>query len=268
MKILFTLGLVFSVCVFHFSALAQMNHAQSIPPLDFMNPEDADFTRPLAWVYAGPGVCSGCPESLATALRKSGFRTAKAYPGNFNQESFDLNQVALIAVPGGDEELDVRMALGDTETNAIHHYVENGGHYLGVCLGAFLAVDWLIDTKEHVNGLNLFQGSVFNHSPTPNPLGHFENILWRGTHRMMYFQDGPDFKPSKLANATVWATYADGKIAAFQAPLKKGRVGLIGPHPEADPTWWKQDGLPTDPDGMDYDLLSEFSAELIKENTK
>jgi glutamine amidotransferase-like uncharacterized protein len=214
---------------------------------------------PVAYVYAGKGVCDGCAESLAVPLEKAGFKIKYARPGNFSDA--ELRSVSLIAVPGGEEEIDVKLALHAGEADAIHRYVENGGHYLGVCLGGYLATEWLIDSATRSEkGLDLFKGEVFNHSPTKK--AHMEDILWLGKHRSMYFQDGPEFALTADSNATIWAYYDNQDIAAFQTALGKGRVGLIGPHPEADRTWWEEDQV-TDSDGKDDDLMIEFVNALV-----
>jgi glutamine amidotransferase-like uncharacterized protein len=74
----------------------------------------------------------------------------------------------------------------------------------------------------------------------------------------MYFQDGPFFivdKDAKNADdVDVLATYSsNGKIAALVAPFGKGKVGVAGPHPEADASWYTLAKL-SDPDGLDADL--------------
>ena len=225
--------------------------------------------KPLALVYSGKGICEGCDTSLSLAFRQAGFRTEGVRPGNITQAN--LERAAVFAVPGGDQELDVMLALFPGEAQNIKQYVTSGGHYLGVCLGSFLAAPLIINTPSPTStlpsGLDLFKGRVFNHSETKE--ARIEPILWRpGTPnssiRMMYFQDGPHFTLND-PRAVIWAQYQDGSIAAFQAPLGRGRVGLLGPHPEADETWWNEDpGHPLyDPDGKDTDLFIEFMDALI-----
>ena len=221
-------------------------------------------TRPTALIYNGSGVCKGCDTSLSKACRQAGFQTFGISPGQINAET--LKQASFFAVPGGEQELDVMNALLPGEAKAIKKYVENGGHYLGVCLGAFLAAPKIINTPaptpELPAGLGLFRGQVFNHSASKE--ARIEPIVWHPSTpsartRMMYFQDGPHFKVDD-PSATIWARYQDGTIAAFQAPLGQGSIGLIGPHPEADEDWWNEDPKHPlhDSDGQDTDLFIEF----------
>ncbi len=223
--------------------------------------------KPVAWVYAGFGVCDGCPQSLSANLRRAGFKTIDVGPGDFTAENLTPEKVALFAVPGGDQESDVMYALHPGEAAQIKSYVEAGGHYLGVCLGAFLAAKSMIDVPGGgAPGLDLYDGRVFNHAD--NKDAKIIDVNWRGNHRWMYFQDGPHFTLTHPETADIWAYYTDGEpqIAAFQAPLGKGRVGLIGPHAEADKEWWNEDPSHVlyDPDGFDFHLLNEFAQTLIQ----
>jgi hypothetical protein len=69
----------------------------------------------------------------------------------------------------------------------------------------------------------------------------------------MYFQDGALFRPRAGAGAMVLATYDTGGAAAVVTAYGAGRVGLVGPHPEADRSWYTDADL-TNPDGIRYDL--------------
>jgi hypothetical protein len=68
----------------------------------------------------------------------------------------------------------------------------------------------------------------------------------------MFFQDGPVFRLESGAPATVLARYPNGEVAAVVAEFGAGRVGVVGPHPEADSSWYKN-GL-VNPDGIRFDL--------------
>jgi len=219
---------------------------------------------PLALVYAGPGVCDGCPESLAKNIKKSGFRVQLVKPGQLSHDR--LAEASVFAVPGGDEEDDVKNALLPGEAENIREFVNQGGSYLGVCLGAFLAANWLTDNQS-LHGLELFHGLIRNHSRTKE--ARMEDVVWRENHHWLYFQDGPEFilpDESGLADdlkTQVWAHYQTGAVAALQTKFGQGRVGLIGPHLEAENEWLKDDHL-SDPDGLDGFLMQDFLQTLIR----
>ena len=221
-------------------------------------------TRPIALVYFGPGVCPGCPDDLAAALARVGFKIKKTFPGKISSRA--LSEASIFAVPGGDEERDVMHALMPGEADNIRNFVRTGGHYLGVCLGAYLAVPNLIDASFEP-GLALFEGTVKNHSPTKE--ARMELISWQSVRRYMYFQDGPEFHLDHPEQADIWARYPDKdqNIAAFQIAYGNGRVGLIGPHPEATQEWLNDDHISV-PNGQKFtqseDLFRNFLSALVK----
>jgi glutamine amidotransferase-like uncharacterized protein len=82
------------------------------------------------------------------------------------------------------------------------------------------------------------------------------DVVWRGKQRTVYFQDGPFFLVDE--SATVLATYAsNGLNAAVIAPFGQGKVGVVGPHPEATQDWYDAVML-TDADGLDTDLAHDL----------
>jgi glutamine amidotransferase-like uncharacterized protein len=83
-------------------------------------------------------------------------------------------------------------------------------------------------------------------------------VVWRGTTRYMYFQDGPYFVPkSNVKGQTILAYYTNGEVAAMVQPYGKGKIGVSGPHPEADASWYKKAGLKVC-DSLDTDLGNDL----------
>ncbi|MFC0032611.1 BPL-N domain-containing protein [Micromonospora chaiyaphumensis] len=207
---------------------------------------------PLALVYRGPAACSGCAEAVADLLRSSsaGFRTEYCGPDERRQVSSDaLAEAALYAQPGGGEVRPAWRKLRGYK-DLIREFVDDGGHYLGFCLGAYLAAD--------EPGFGLFDGKVDQYISTDGASVDSTDdtvvpVRWRGQARHMYFQDGPTFQLRAGAPGTVLATYDTGAAAAVVTTFGTGRVGLVGPHPEADRSWYADAGL-TNPDGIRFDL--------------
>jgi hypothetical protein len=80
------------------------------------------------------------------------------------------------------------------------------------------------------------------------------HVTWGDEDRALYFKDGPDFVVDDPTDVVLLATYASGgRIAAMTVPFGEGRVAVVGPHPEADASWYADADL-TDPDGPDDDL--------------
>ncbi|MBT2274982.1 hypothetical protein J7E69_26585 [Rhodococcus enclensis] len=58
-------------------------------------------------------------------------------------------------------------------------------------------------------------------------------MTWRGDKRRMFFEDGPIFVLRDDTPTEVVARYRNGRVAAVAADFGRGRVGVVGPHPEA-----------------------------------
>jgi len=208
--------------------------------------------RPLALVYRGSAACSGCAEAVAALLAGSptGFRTEFCGPGEERALSrAALAEAAVYAQPGGGSVRSAWRRLREYADD-IREFVHNGGTYLGFCLGAYLAAD--------NPGFGLLPGKVDQYIGTPGASVRDTDdtlvpVRWRGERRTMYFQDGPVFQLTPGAPAAVLATYDTGAPAAVVTTYGAGRVGLVGPHPEADQSWYDSAGL-TNPEGIRFDL--------------
>ncbi|MEV0133017.1 BPL-N domain-containing protein [Dactylosporangium sp. NPDC050688] len=209
--------------------------------------------RPLALVYRGPAACAGCSEAVAALLRgaPSGLRTEFCGPGEDRALSADsLAGAAVYAQPGGG---DVRQAWRRLRGHAedVRGFVHGGGNYLGFCLGAYLA--GADPGFGLLSGVGV-EGYIYSaEAKVRDPDDTVVGVDWRGQRRHMYFQDGALFRLRSGATATILATYDTGGAAAVVTGYGTGRVGLVGPHPEADPSWYADAGL-TNPDGIRYDL--------------
>ncbi|MGC9667872.1 BPL-N domain-containing protein [Planosporangium sp. 12N6] len=208
--------------------------------------------RPLALVYRGPASCNGCAEAVAALLHSSptGFRTEFCGPHEERDISpGTLAEARIYAQPGGGS-VESGWRRMRRYADDIRDFVRGGGHYLGFCLGAYLA--------GATPGFALLPGDVDQYISSPGASVHDEDdtvvgVRWRGRARQMYFQDGPTFRLRPGAPATVLATYDNGTPAAVVATYGSGRVGVVGPHPEADRSWYTSAGLPS-PGSIRFDL--------------
>ncbi|MER6981500.1 BPL-N domain-containing protein [Streptomyces carpinensis] len=216
-----------------------------------------------ALVYRGPGACDGCAEAVA-ALLKLGPRPFKVrYVGPGEEvplTAAGLAEADVYAQPGGDDDLDGTWEGLKGAAGAIRDWTRGGGRYLGFCMGGYLAGSdpgfGLLpgDTDEYIASSG---ASVRDERDTVVP------VMWKGASRHMYFQDGPVFVLDDGADASVLARYDNGTVAAVVAPYGKGRVGVVGPHPEADSSWYSDAGL-SNPDGVRFDLAHDLVEETLK----
>lgn len=208
--------------------------------------------QPLALVYRGPASCAGCSEAVAHLLRTNPtpFDTEFCGPDeDVGLTAAALSGASVYAQPGGGA---VRPAWAKLRGHSgdIRRFVADGGVYLGFCLGAYLASD--------DPGFGLLPGHASRYIDTDGAtVGSADDTIvpvqWRGERRHMFFQDGPTFTIKQGTDAVVLARYTNGQPAALVASYGQGRVGVVGPHPEAARSWYTESGL-KNPDGINSDL--------------
>ena len=210
-------------------------------------------SAPLAVVYRGPASCGGCSTAVAALLRKSPRRFRLRYIGP-NEErrvtTKGLRGVALYAQPGGDGSVGrAEIALGGSATRAISNYVAGGGRYVGFCMGAYLA------GSDPGMGL-LSPGDTGGYIDTPgasvtSACDAVVPVMWRGTPRYQFAQDPPYIVPSGVAGEEVLSRFTNDRINALVKPYGRGKVGVVGTHPEADRSWYTSKLWREDEDGSD-----------------
>lgn len=184
-----------------------------------------------ALIYDGPGICDGCAEDAALMLREAGLDTRLIYASDLTDST--LSTAALLVVPGGTTNAEMRAGVTEAQMQTMRDYVFSGGHYLGICLGAYFAGATL-DDAGRVPGLALFKGDAYPHSPVAEQL---DQVVWRDIPLMIYQQEAPAFELWDGFTGEVVATYLDGAPAALLARAGQGHIALIGPHPEARLNW-------------------------------
>ncbi|RJQ82121.1 BPL-N domain-containing protein [Amycolatopsis panacis] len=198
-------------------------------------------SQPLALVYRGPASTDDCPEAVA-ALLDGQYRVAYIGPDEeYPLTAYSLAKAALYAQPGGGSLAPAWRSMRDYADD-IRAYVQGGGNYVGFCLGGYLA--------GASPGFTLLPGDANEYvgssgSDLDSTADTVLTVTWRGAQRPLFFQDGPLFTLDNGAPATVLATYPSGAVAAVVAPCGKGKVGVVGPHPEADETWFSEAVLPS-----------------------
>lgn len=220
-------------------------------------------TEPIAAVYRGPAGCDDCTEAVANALMRSSYHfkvrivgPKEAYP--LNAES--LKGVALFVQPGGGQDIPgAANSIGRQGAEDVRAFVAGGGVYLGICMGAYLASGLgygLIDgdTDSEVGRIG-FAAKTIEDTVVP--------INWRGDKTWLYYQDGPYLPSSSYGKpADIMATYSTGDIAAALYHYGAGKVALIGPHPEADVSWFAAHGLDSRAT-IDFHIFDTFVSEAM-----
>lgn len=193
--------------------------------------------RPRALIYRGPAAYADSAAAVAEAIAHRGvLSVGYVGPGESTPLTAAALRGAMLYVQPGGGEVEDAWPLMAPYGPTITSWVRGGGHYMGLCLGAYLAAD--------DPGFGLWPGRVFDykavsgaHVQTVSPQA--TTVSWRGTARNMYVQDPPTFTVDPGASRLVTlGHYGTGHLAGVSARVGRGRVTLLGPHPEAPPRWY------------------------------
>ncbi len=152
----------------------------------------------------------------------------KIFSKNELEDDF-FDDVQMIAVPGGFGDSDSYDSLFKHNSKRVVEFVKNGGHYLGICMGAYWA------GKHYLNILGDVEVEQYIKRPnadTRRPHAKNMPVVWNGIDDNMFFYDGCAFGPGQYE---IVAKYMNDDPMA----IIKGRIGLIGCHPESQPHWYE-----------------------------
>ena len=168
-----------------------------------------------------------------------------------------LRDVGMVAFPGG---------IGDSEryfdffnrrrTNAVFSFLENGGKYLGICMGAYWAGPRYFDILDDLDAVQYIKRPT---AEIRRSYGTVADIEWLGQKEKMFFYDGCVFTGTGRYDTI--AKYANDEPMA----IIQGNVGIIGCHPESEEFWYKEPYQYLDGywhDGRHHQLLLEFVNKL------
>ena len=179
----------------------------------------------------------------------------KIFSKNELEDDF-FDDVQMIAVPGGFGDSDSYDSLFKHNSKRVVEFVQSGGHYLGICMGAYWA------GKHYLNILGDVEVEQYIKRPnTDTRRPHAKNmpIIWNGVDDNMFFYDGCAFGPGQY---DIVAKYMnDDPMAIIQ-----GRIGLIGCHPESQLHWYESYSWMKGKyhNGRHHTQLLEFVNELIE----
>lgn len=172
-------------------------------------------------------------------------------------ESCFFDDVDAVAVPGGFGDADSFEKLFKHNKSRVKKFVQDGGRYLGICMGAYWAGSNYFDLLDGVDAVQ-----YLNRPGTDTRRPHAKNIdiTWLGQSEKMFWYDGCALVGDTSKFKTV-ATYSNGDAMA----IIQDRIGLIGAHPESEQFWFdsyswmrgKYHG------GTHHRLLLEFANALI-----
>lgn len=207
-------------------------------------------------IYAGPGAGYAAYWNLSQLMTFSPLYDVTFIDSetirNGKLSSFDL------LVIGGGYSPTLYKTFGENGCSAIRDFVRNGGNYLGVCAGAFLALEKIRPDSPRIGGLVPFREQLeeayrgWAQTTVRFTDDGFEKLgILGGTKRHVLYWGGPVILPgSPVADADikVLAEYRGNMINTFSgksiSPMTghaaiiggtcgKGKIVLCGPHPES-----------------------------------
>lgn len=168
-----------------------------------------------------------------------------------------FDNVDMIAVPGGIGDADSFEKLFQENGDNVRNFIEKGGRYLGICMGAYWAGKHYLNILD---GVDAVQYITRPGTDTRRPHAKALDVTWKDQKEKMFFYDGCSLVGDEWKFETV-ATYANGDAMA----IYQNRIGLIGCHPESEHHWYEhyKYTLKHWHDNRHHKLLLDFVDELM-----
>lgn len=184
-----------------------------------MNPTIALYIcDPKCSVQSGNGII----QSLSPYYR------FKLFSKNTVEDTF-FDDVDMVAFPGGIGDSESYHTIVKRNEQRLRKFVNRGGRYLGICMGAYWAGSEYLDI---LNGVDAVQYLRRPNTDTRRPHAKNISVTWQGRPDSMFWYDGCALVGE--GDYETVATYANGDAMA----IIQNRIGLIGCHPEADKFWY------------------------------
>jgi glutamine amidotransferase-like uncharacterized protein len=169
-----------------------------------------------------------------------------------------FDDVDMVCFPGGFGDASNFEFLTRENGERIQEFVQRGGAYLGICMGAYWAGSEYFDLLE---GVDAVQYITRPGTDTRRPHAKNLNVTWNGIPEKMYFYDGCALVGDENKFKTI-ARYTNGDPMA----IIQNRIGLIGCHPESEPHWYDSYSWMRGKyhQGAHFRLLLEFVDNIIR----
>jgi hypothetical protein len=153
----------------------------------------------------------------------------KLFSKNVLEDNF-FDNVDMIAVPGGFGDSESYKTLLKNSQDNVRNYIDKGGRYLGICMGAYWAGSHYFNLLDGVDAVQYLRRP---NTDTHRPHAKNISITWQNTPMNMFWYDGCALVGNDNKFETI-ATYSNGDAMA----IIQNRIGLIGCHPESEQFWY------------------------------
>jgi hypothetical protein len=163
-----------------------------------------------------------------------------------------FDDVDIICFPGGLGDASTFNFLTKENGQRIRDFVNQGGGYLGICMGAYWAGSEYFDIVSDVDAVQYLTRPG---TDTRRPHAKNINITWKDEPMNMFWYDGCALVGDETKFETV-ARYANGDPMA----ILQNNIGLIGCHPESEKHWYDSYSWMKGKyhQGVHYPLLLDF----------
>ena len=220
---------------------------------------NTDMKKNIALFRHHPECSQDCCDGIIQSLGNN-YNITLFSENELSQDLLDNTDV--IAFPGG---------IGDSESynnffkrkkeNLVADFVDCGGYYLGICMGAYWAGSNYFDILDDVEPK---QYITRPNADVKRSYSTVADVTWNGQQEKMFFYDGCALVGDTTKFKTV-ASYANGDPMA----IIQNRIGIIGCHPESQQYWYEKPRQYINQywhQGHHHNLLLEFVNELTAQH--
>jgi len=167
-----------------------------------------------------------------------------------------FDDVDCVCFPGGFGDAGSFEYLTAEHQTKIKQFVEQGGKYLGICMGAYWAGSEYFNILDNVDAVQyITRPGTDTHRPHAKALP----VTWNGEQHTMFFYDGCALVGNGEYKTV--ASYANGDAMA----IIQNNIGLIGCHLESEKHWYNNYSWmsPHYHNGRHHKILLDFVNELV-----
>jgi len=222
----------------------------------------APAREPYALIYNGPTADQASTEAISSVVQQLGLTVR--YIANLDDLPTQLGDARVFIIGGTDDDVEpLLQRFTPALRTTLKTYLRQGGRYLGICGGAYLASLGWPEEDRFVEGLALVPAQSDGYDQDFE--AKIYPVTWLGETRQMYYQAGPSFALAKSPETVARLAYfEDRQLAALISTFGAGKVAVSGPHPEA-PDSWRAEALRGDQMDRNLDLALQLLRELLSD---
>lgn len=224
---------------------------------------DDPVTGSYILIYNGVSSDSYCVSNMEKGFKELGYEVQ--FISNLSKLPDMLPDAKAFVIGGtNDDTQKILDPLYNVEAD-LKNYINNGGKYMGICGGAYIASKGSQWDDGYEDGISLVDIESVEFDKNYHD-AQIINVQWLSNQRSIYLLGGPAFNSSDIPDATILAKYFDNRVAAFLMNSGNGRILLCGPHPEADSTWLDGENVKNANNWSEtWDLFIDMTKKLMVE---